>query len=92
MPTEQETKKLGSKQVVLDLQHQLAGAEGAEHQAETAIAVYKAAAGTIDQLRTIQESALEAAARDMGQREVRSLETPVGRAGWDPDTGTFVIE
>lgn len=92
MAAEQLTGALGAKQVVLDLQQELAGAREAEHQAEAAIAVYQAAAAMIDQLGRIQRAALDLAGRDMQQRGVRSLETPVGRAVWDSDTGTLAVE
>lgn len=92
MAATEGTKELGTKQVVLALQQQLAGTQEAARTAEAAIAVYKAAAATIDRLSQVQRDALALAAEDMRQRELGSLETPVGRARRDEKTGALTIE
>lgn len=92
MPVTEQRRDLGTKQVVLDLQQQLEGARQAEKRAEAAIAVYKAAGATMDRLCQVQQQALALAEKDMQQRDVDSLETPVGRARRDEETGALIVE
>lgn len=69
---------IGSHQLVVDLNTRLADAE----DAETAIAIHEMATWLISQLEDVRQSASELAEKDMKRREVESLKTPVGSAGW----------
>lgn len=50
--------------------------------AETAIGVYKTINWIIGQLEDVKESAVDLAERDMKRRELDTLSTPSGSAGW----------
>ncbi|MEA3407641.1 MAG: hypothetical protein U9R48_06130 [Chloroflexota bacterium] len=55
--------------------------------AETAIDVYKTINWIIGQLEDVKQSALDLAERDMKCRELDTLSTPSGSAGWtEPQT------
>jgi hypothetical protein len=65
-------------QMVSGLHSLLSDAE----DAETAISIYKQTDWIIYQLEGIKDQALTLAKQDMRRRELASLKTPVGSAGW----------
>ena len=69
---------IGSNQLIIDLNTRLTEAE----DAETAIAIYRMASWLISQLDEVRQTASAMAEVDMKGREVESLRTPVGSAGW----------
>jgi hypothetical protein len=62
--------------------NRLAGELRRQEDAETAIDVYKTANWVIRRLEDVKDKALNLAERDMQQRDIEKLDTPVGSAGW----------
>jgi hypothetical protein len=70
--------EVGARSLVAELERQLKAGDNAE----TAIAVYKTVEWFVAELRNVQEMALDLAEQDLRKRDLESLETPLGSAGW----------
>jgi hypothetical protein len=67
-----------AQQLIEQLQAELARGE----DVEAAIDVYKTVNWIIDRLQEVKSEALDLAEQDMRQRDLKSLKTRVGSAGW----------
>jgi hypothetical protein len=71
-----------SEEIVSELLAELRSELAQEEDAERAVEVYKMANWIISQLEELKESALKLAEQDMQQRNLTSLKTMAGSAGW----------
>lgn len=74
---EQSTNR-DAQQLIDRLEAELARGE----DVETAVDVYKTVNWIIDRLQEVKSEALDLAEQDMRQRDLKSLKTRVGSAGW----------